>query len=939
MFLEERVSRTADETALRYPHDTAIAPDGRYVIVWSDLPPHSPGLVNFNLYAQRYNADGTEFGGRIAVATSSQFSETSPTVAMTSNGTFVVSWISELVTRDVAARDTDSRFALYAWDGDLIAARQVMWNDGIGDRLLESNPVIDTADDGSFVVASFGRREIAGQPLEGFWYRSFDAGGRPTSSASFLIPDLLHSVDRRNPRIAVRPDGRGFALAYEAIRTMTIVIDGRTIPILTHSVRFTTFDMEPSTGRTTRRHMGTISGPKEEMKPDIAVDAQLRVTVAYVEEQGIGTHAVKMKRFTWGGSLIGEDSQVSRLRSTPAAASTTERIGNGAPRVAAANDGSFAVTWTGDYDRLFGSRLGQDVYLREYDASGRRLTTQFRRGLDYEAANRRYLTGDQQAPEIAKRRDGFVISWTDSRDVFAAVFRDVEPLVYVKESTSRSVSWLVTADDEDIASAVVEAHDPDSTQLSLKTQFHSAAWYVDSRLQLDREVREFENWGGLGEKWLKSESGKWYFMNPQGDLYRWVDASRARLLVDSIYIASLGASIYAHPESLLSPSAQTRTGSVTERFISQGQFEKTWYVDVYQDRSRGDSELAVEFQVDDGSSGSSAVAVVLPMHRRAEHLDVEYQLTRPASFSRNWGGLDEKWISSRGGDWFYILPSGELMKWEGQTLSPENDTLIQKLSTRYYEEPSLIFDAELAHLDRQLNLQFDPDWLTDSEGRLRKWVRGTQDQWYYITSDGVLMSAGTEYGDNGSFVAVVGMDAYEFPLRLTEAQDIRAASIYELSRTDDKFTNWAGLGENWIRSESQGWFYVTPDRTLWKWDGGNRDAVPANSIALTRVSSHAASETDHLWRGSLAALDQGLNLAVSQTYATNWGGYNEKWLRDVDGTKWWFLLPNGRLYEWSGDTAQDVMADSEYLATVPTDTWDSPEMLHVAWEELLPLLP
>jgi uncharacterized protein len=57
----------------------------------------------------------------------------------------------------------------------------------------------------------------------------------------------------------------------------------------------------------------------------------------------------------------------------------------------------------------------------------------------------------------------------------------------------------------------------------------------DERAELDRvRAREigdalglgsvgdyFENWGGSGEKWLRGDKDHWYFITPDGDLYRW----------------------------------------------------------------------------------------------------------------------------------------------------------------------------------------------------------------------------------------------------------------------------------------------------------------------------------------------------------------------------------------------------------------------------------
>lgn len=64
---------------------------------------------------------------------------------------------------------------------------------------------------------------------------------------------------------------------------------------------------------------------------------------------------------------------------------------------------------------------------------------------------------------------------------------------------------------------------------------------LDERLMLDRqragEVGDqlglctvgdyFENWGQLGEKWLRGDHDLWYYITPKGELYRWTGRSNA----------------------------------------------------------------------------------------------------------------------------------------------------------------------------------------------------------------------------------------------------------------------------------------------------------------------------------------------------------------------------------------------------------------------------
>ncbi len=62
-------------------------------------------------------------------------------------------------------------------------------------------------------------------------------------------------------------------------------------------------------------------------------------------------------------------------------------------------------------------------------------------------------------------------------------------------------------------------------------------------------------------------------------------------------------------------------------------------------------------------------------------------------------------------------------------------------------------------------------------------------------------------------------------------------------------------------------------------------------------------------------------------YVQNWSGlYNEKWIRAAnDGYRWHYIMPDGRLYRWTGDFAKDVLIDN-----VGSLLWNDPALLHDA---------
>lgn len=55
---------------------------------------------------------------------------------------------------------------------------------------------------------------------------------------------------------------------------------------------------------------------------------------------------------------------------------------------------------------------------------------------------------------------------------------------------------------------------------------------------------------------------------------------------------------------------------------------------------------------------------------RARELGVELELFPPGQALDNWGGLDEKWLASADGTWYFITPDGRLHRWEEANNGP-----------------------------------------------------------------------------------------------------------------------------------------------------------------------------------------------------------------------------------------------------------------------------
>lgn len=66
------------------------------------------------------------------------------------------------------------------------------------------------------------------------------------------------------------------------------------------------------------------------------------------------------------------------------------------------------------------------------------------------------------------------------------------------------------------------------TQTSPTDAVEALAFSLDQQFNLNASLNDFLNWGGLNERWLWG-SGEWYYITPEGSLFRWNGSPRSDL--------------------------------------------------------------------------------------------------------------------------------------------------------------------------------------------------------------------------------------------------------------------------------------------------------------------------------------------------------------------------------------------------------------------------
>ncbi|MCA9271393.1 MAG: S8 family serine peptidase [Planctomycetales bacterium] len=160
-------------------------------------------------------------------------------------------------------------------------------------------------------------------------------------------------------------------------------------------------------------------------------------------------------------------------------------------------------------------------------------------------------------------------------------------------------------------------------------------------------------------------------------------------------------------------------------------------------------------------------------------------------------------------------------------------------------------------------------------------------------------------------------------------QALRLDQQLKLKFSGSYYENWAGWGEKWVRAESGAWHFITPDGGVYQWSGV-KDLAQCNQVASLDSSFHAdptklfqATDPGNATATTAYQLDQTNDLHSNGNYSTNWGGWQEKWIRS-GANQWVFVTPDGGVYRWAG--GKDL-SKSERIATLDKSYYENPSQL------------
>lgn len=352
----------------------------------------------------------------------------------------------------------------------------------------------------------------------------------------------------------------------------------------------------------------------------------------------------------------------------------------------------------------------------------------------------------------------------------------------------------------------------------------STARSLDQSLDLSFGGNLFENFGGLGERWLKGGTS-WYYITPAGNLFRWNNRPvTATAPLTGTQIASPGSAYYRDVSLLHSaedPVLTVTSGSVTSR-IDFGNYQpsviegRAW-IDTDPNGARNPSRLPTAVQIPRPASVTVNVPAI-----------AWYEVYAPATDPLT--GTESGPLIQR---IFYLTSTGQVFEWT--TGAPPR--LFTQVSIASGSAAAAIARAAFAAEPWRNGITIQ---LLNAAGYVvAEATTADSDR----NADGTI-SAETEQG----WYRFTGLPPGQYSLRqvlpsgsiaITEAPAAVLKTAQTLADTwrfeaaaSDHF-NYGGRNERWFRSRSQEWFYILPSGAVYQWDrrsGGRMGVVNGKLI-------------------------------------------------------------------------------------------------------------
>jgi Ca2+-binding RTX toxin-like protein len=390
---EFRVNATT--VSVQTAPSVAVAPDGSFIVAWQSQQDGS----GTGVYAQRYSALGLPVGAEFQVNITTVNVQDMAQVAMSSDGSFIVTWRS--LGQDGSGGGVYGR--RYSAAGVPLSGEFQINTTTAGSQDFHS---VAASPDGSFVV-TWQTPNQDGSSL-GVYARRYSSAGVPIGG-EFLVNTTTAS-NQAQPSVATDSVGN-FVIVWSSLFQEGGADTG------IYGQRY-----NASGARVGGEFHINTTTEHSQNNPSIATaaDGSFVVTWMSIHQDG-SSNGIYARRYNAAGAALGDEFRVN----------TTTANSQQFPVVDIAPDGSFLVSWTS----LEQDGSGPGVYGQRFNASGDRVGEQFR--VNTETFN------SQFNPSMASDANGnVVIAWTSieqdgsQHGVYAQRYKTIRPVLTLPENAN-----------------------------------------------------------------------------------------------------------------------------------------------------------------------------------------------------------------------------------------------------------------------------------------------------------------------------------------------------------------------------------------------------------------------------------------------------------------------------------------------------------------------
>lgn len=362
-------------TGLQWYPTIVLDQVGNFVIVWHDEP--FVGANNDDIYAQRFNADGSKIGSEFRVNTYTTNIQAFGDVGMDATGNFIITWWSNL--QDGSSPGIYAQ--RYDKNGNKLGGEFQVHSSTV---LEQSYSTIAIEPDGDFMIAWNSEHLSGTNEVMDIFLQFFESNGNKVGGEIQVNVDTIDN--QRAPAITTQKDGH-FAIVWQSTNQVNPTSDND----IYHQIYTTTINpnFEKLLIHKTEDQVNTYYNNRQSATAN-AMDASGNYVVVWESlGQDNGTLNIYGQRYDSTCTKVGSEFRVN----------TTITGTQVKPAVAMNDNGDFVVTWYGNQSGDF------DIYARGFDNVGVETIAEFRVNTT--------LVNDQSFPDITVNGAGtlFVVVW------------------------------------------------------------------------------------------------------------------------------------------------------------------------------------------------------------------------------------------------------------------------------------------------------------------------------------------------------------------------------------------------------------------------------------------------------------------------------------------------------------------------------------------------